>query len=259
MMENGGIFSQTLIPIGNSPTSALWFATPGCLPQRKSRRRSESDKISPQDVQYFLKRLWTCVCVIKTLNCLRVFVHSHGKVVLHLSSCMQLPSIVFRSWKPSKMPQSCYYCQSIQLHKDHQCLCWFYYTSFFLRRLYVLHVKIWLLWYFAEGLTWKCLPNGITHRRTSAVSSVEQRAEKKVADQTTWGTQSRGGGTKSKVTSPFQIVIHQNSWLKGFSIDIHRFKSSSKAVDVWKYPANQLRLLVLSHHFQEICYISKGD
>lgn len=146
MMENGGIFSQTLIPIlipiGNSPTSALWFATPGCLPQRKSRRRSKSDKISPQDVQYFLKRLWTCVCVIKTLNCLRVFVHSHGKVVLHLSSCVQLPSIVFRSWKPSKMPRSCYYCQSIQLHKDHQCLCWFYYTSFFFRRLYVLHVKI---------------------------------------------------------------------------------------------------------------------
>lgn len=130
MMENGGIFSQTLIPIGNSPTSALWFATPGCLPQRKSRRRSESDKISPQDV-FSKKTLNLCVCVIKTLNCLRVFVHSHGKVVLHLSSCVQLPSILSRSWKPSKMPQSCYYCPSIQLHKDHQCLCWFYYTSFF--------------------------------------------------------------------------------------------------------------------------------
>ena len=205
MMENGGIFSQTLIPIGNSPTSALWFATPGCLPQRKSRRRSESDKISPQDV-FSKKTLNLCVCVIKTLNCLRVFVHSHGKVVLHLSSCVQLPSILSRSWKPSKMPQSCYYCPSIHLHKVNECLCWFYYTSFFSEIVCSACKVMIFCWGFDLNSVCRMAsrtvePNPRRFKRWTT------RRKKGRRSPTTWGIQSREGGTKSKVTSPFQIVI----------------------------------------------------
>lgn len=122
---------------------------------------------------------------------------------------------------------------------------------FFFRRLYVLHVKILdtydvLLRVWPESV---CRMASLTVEPNAPFQALNKRP----------GFQSRGGGTKSQVTSLFQIVIHQNSWLKGITIDIHRFRSSSKAVDVWKYPANQLRLLVLSHHLQEICYISKGD